>query len=271
MRKMFLRSWNKWSNLTSILSDTIPGIQVVKAFNKEEKEINRFNRTNRKVTKEFNNIHHYWTRFWPVLMLGLHSITLAVWLFGVPRLISGTEDVHYLSSGTFVSFLLYMTMFQAPIEVIGQLSRMLNKSLSSAHRIFEVLDTRPTIKEVEDSSLFKGPLEGSIKFSKVGFSYDKVRKVIDDISFEIQPREMIGLVGESGGGKSTITRLLTRFYDVSSGEILIDGIPLKKWELGQLRKQIGMVLQDPFLFHGSLRDTISYGVEDVALKEIIEA
>jgi ATP-binding cassette subfamily B protein len=270
MKKLFLKAWRKWSNVTSVLSDTIPGIQVVKAFNQEKKEEARFNQCNEIVTNEFNNIHNEWTKFWPLLMLGFQLILLSVWIFAMPRLISerGSEDA--LSAGTFVSFLLYMTMFSQPIEILGQVARMLNRALSSAYRIFEVLDTKASIVDKENP-LKLNELKGNVEFKNVFFSYDGVRPILQDLNFNVKAGEMIGLVGSSGGGKSTITKLIARFYDVNGGQILIDGHPLKDLEMGGYRKQVGMVLQEPYLFHGSIWDNIAYGVPNASAKEVIEA
>src|SRR5436190_9996260 len=141
---LFLRAWRKWSRVTDVLSDTIPGIRVVKAFNQEEREILRFGERNQDVTGEFNRIHRLWTTFCPLLMLGVHATTLGVWAFAMPRLLGGGAP---LSAGTFVSFLLYTTMFVAPIEVIGQMARTMSRATTSAHRVFEVLDTEPELRD----------------------------------------------------------------------------------------------------------------------------
>ena len=121
-----LRAWRKWSRVTDVLSDTIPGIKVVKAFNQEAREIDRFDERNESVTDEFNRIHQMWTTFWPLLMLAVHTMTVSVWFFALPRLL-GTGAP--LSAGVFVSFLLYTTMFVAPIEVIGQMARTMNRAV----------------------------------------------------------------------------------------------------------------------------------------------
>jgi len=270
MKKLFLKAWRKWSNVTAVLSDTIPGIQVVKAFNQEKREEKRFNRRNQEVTEEFNNIHQEWTKFWPLLMLGFQGILLSVWIFAVPRLITPESDANSLTAGTFVSFLLYMTMFSAPIEILGQVARMLNRALSSAYRIFEILDTNPTINEVSDPVKLKN-LKGDVEFKNVFFSYDGVRPVLRDLNFKVKAGEMIGLVGSSGGGKSTITKLISRFYDTNAGTILIDGVDLKEIEIGSFRRQVGMVLQEPYLFHGSIFENISYAVPGATLDDVIEA
>lgn len=270
MKKLFLKAWRKWSNVTNVLSDTIPGIQVVKAFAQEDREMSRFADRNEAVTEEFNGIHDSWTTFWPKLMIAIQLTLLCVWFLARPRLLASPEADNFLSVGTFVSFLLYMTMFSAPIEIIGQMARMLNRAVSSAYRIFEVLDTAPT-QEKALCPLEINELEGRVEFKDVYFSYDGLRPILNKMSFVVHPGEMIGLVGPSGGGKSTITKLLMRFYDPQQGEILVDGKPLKQLDLAKFRKQVGMVLQDPYLFHGTVYENISYGLEKVDRGRIVEA
>ncbi|MFT6633633.1 MAG: ATP-binding cassette subfamily B protein [Bacteriovoracaceae bacterium] len=269
MQKMFLRCWRKWAELTGVLSDAIPGIQVVKSFNQEDREIKRFGEKNEATVEEFNNVHEAWTSFWPLLMASIHIVMISVWVVAMPRLVGTPGGLGYISAGTFVSFMLYMTMFSQPIEVIGQMARMLNRATSSAYRIFEILDTKSAMDE--STSVEHHKLEGEIEFKNVIFSYDGVRNVLKGINFSIKKGEMIGLVGPSGSGKSTITKLINRFYDVSSGNILIDGKELKNLEVGFLRKQIAVVHQDPYLFHGSLIDNIRYGNEKADLIEVINA
>jgi ATP-binding cassette subfamily B protein len=269
MQRLFLKCWRKWSELTGVLSDTIPGIQVVKSFNQENKEVRRFNEKNENAIEEFNGVHESWTKFWPGLMLSIKFIMISVWAMALPRLLTQEASLNYLSAGTFVSFLLYMTMFSAPIEIIGQMARMMNRATSSAYRIFEILDTPVSLKRTENSIVHD--VNGKIEFRDVIFSYDGIRNILKGLNFEIKPGEMIGLVGPSGGGKSTLTKLINRFYDVTSGQITIDGHDVKELELGSLRKQVGIVHQDPYLFHGSVLENICYGSEEVDLPKVIEA
>ncbi len=271
MQRLFIRAWRKWSNMTDVLSDTIPGIRVVKAFHQENYEKKRFNQRNNTVTNEFFGIHEIWTRFWPLLMLAVHLMTIVIWVVALPRLLhGGPEWMPELTTGTFVAFLLYMGMFFQPIEVFGQMTRMLNRSLSSAHRIFEVLDTEPSMVEKEQPVVLDR-VEGRITFEKVTFGYDPVRLILKGISFDVQPGEMIGIVGPSGAGKSTVINLIARFYDVTGGRILVDGHPIESLDVGHYRQQIGMVLQDPYLFHGTILSNIRYGRRDAALEEVIAA
>ena len=269
MKRMFLRCWRRWSELTAIVGDTVPGIQVVKSFNQEKKEIKRFKKKNEAALDEFNSVHEAWTRFWPMLFLVVHGIMVMVWAMAFPRLLSFSGEAGHISAGTFVSFLLYMTMFTQPIEIIGQMARMLNRASSSAYRVFEILDTKPGLDTEE--SVVKTKLKGEIEFKNVIFSYDGVRNVLKGINFKIEKGEMIGLVGPSGSGKSTITKLMNRFYDVTSGEIRLDGMDLKKLEVGNLRSQIAVVHQDPYLFHGTILENITYGKDNATLSEVIDA
>ena len=264
---LFIRTWRKWSRVTDILSDTIPGIRVVKAFNQESREIDRFQVRNDDVTDEINRIHELWTRFWPSLMFAVHATTVLVWILAVPRLLGSG---HPLSAGVFVSFLLYTTMFVAPIEVIGQMVRTINRATSSAHRVFEVLDSEPEVKDAPQSVRLS-PVSGRVTFDNVTFAYDGVRQILRGISFDVQPGELVGLVGPSGGGKSTVVSLIARFYDVSGGVISIDGVNVRDLDSGHYREQLGMVLQDPYLFHGTVLENIRYGLPSASLGTVVDA
>jgi ATP-binding cassette subfamily B protein len=221
------------------------------------------------VTAEFNRIHASWTTFWPLLVLGVHAMTITVWLFAVPRLLGSGGGAH-LPVGTFVSFLLYTTMFLAPIDVIGQMARTINRATTSAHRVFEVLDTEPEIRDLAEPVRLE-PVQGRVTFDHVTFGYDGVRQVLRGVSFDVTPGELIGLVGPSGGGKTTIVNLIARFYDVSGGTIRIDGVDLRHLDTGHFRRQIGMVLQDPYLFHGTVLENIRYGLPEAALNQVVAA
>lgn len=270
MERLFLRTWRKWGGMTDVLGDTLPGIKVVKAFSQEAYETQRFSSRNADVTDEANRLHHAWTTFWPSLMLAIHGTTVLVWAVAVPRLLgTGAEGVT-LTAGTFVSFLLYTTMFIQPVEVIGQMTRTMNRATSSAHRVFEVLDTEPEVVDTSDPVRLT-PVEGRVEFDQVTFAYDGVRQVLKGVSFAVEPGEMIGLVGPSGGGKTTIVNLIARFYDVTGGRVLIDGVDVRALDSGHYRRQVGMVLQDPYLFHGTVAENIRYGHPEASPLRVIEA
>ncbi|HEY8141897.1 MAG TPA: ABC transporter ATP-binding protein [Kofleriaceae bacterium] len=268
LERYFLRAWRRWSRLTDVVSDTIPGIRVIKAFHQEEAERTRFAKRNAAAMEQFNEIHVVWTRFWPALMFAIHCLTVAVWFFALPRLLGNSAPA--LSAGTFVSFLLYATMFVAPIEVIGQMARTMNRATSSAHRIFEVLDTEPEITEPPDAVQLD-PVRGRVTFDDVSFGYDAGRLVLKNLSFDVAPGEMIGMVGKSGGGKTTVANLIARFYDPTAGSVRIDGVDLRTLDLGSFRRQVGMVLQDPYLFHGTIADNIRYGLPAAAIADVVTA
>ena len=271
MQSLFLKAWHKWSRLTDVLSDTIPGVKVVKAFSQEKYESSRFNKRNADTLEAFNGIHDIWTSFWPLFMILVKSFMLVVWIWGFMRLLGiGNHGLITLSAGTFISFVLYMTQFIQPIEVIDQLARMLNRATSSAYRIFEVLDTEPQII-TKPKAVRLNPIKGAVAFKNVSFSYDGVRYVIKNMDFNVRPGEMIGLVGPSGGGKSTITNLISRFYDVTNGQVLIDGVDVRNLDGHSFRKQIGIVLQEPYLFHGTILENIRYGMPEASSGKIVEA
>jgi len=197
----------------------------------------------------------------------VHATTVVVWAFALPRLLGSG---HPLSAGVFVSFLLYTTMFVAPIEVIGQMARTINRATSSAHRVFEVLDSEPEVRDLPDAVRLE-PVQGRVSFENVTFAYDGVRQILRGITFDVAPGELIGLVGPSGGGKSTVVNLIARFYDPTGGAVRIDGIDLRGVDSGHYREQIGMVLQDPYLFHGTVVDNIRYAMPHATPSAVVAA
>ncbi len=269
MRRVFLRMWRKWSSMVAVLADTIPGMQVVKSFNREDYEIKRFGRRNTDVYEEAEDLHFQWTRFWPILTLSFHVLTLIVWTLGLRRMIRPAGE-GALTVGDFVAFIFFLGMYMHPIETIGMITRMLNRATTSAHRVFEILDTEPKIFNKPDAVQLS-PFLGRVTFEDVTFAYDPVRQIIRGISFDVQPGEMIGLVGPSGAGKSTIINLIARFYDVSGGRILVDGIDLRNVDAGHYRRHIGIVQQETFLFHGTILDNIRYGTPEATAEEVIAA
>ncbi len=268
MQKLFLSAWRHWSNLTAVLGDNIPGMRVVKAFSQEEIEKQRFADRNDKALASFHAVHHTWTTAWPFIMVGFQTIILLVWTFAMPRLLGQSDPA--LSVGDFVALLLYAGMFLMPLEIIGQMTRMMNRAVSSAHRIFEILDTEPQITNITEPVKIDR-LRGDIEFENISFSYDGVRRVLKNVSFQIKPGEMVGLVGPSGSGKTTIINLLARFYEANDGQIRIDGHDIRNLEIDGYRKQLGMVLQDAFLFHGTIIENIRYGMPQASYMDVVKA
>jgi ATP-binding cassette subfamily B protein len=161
-------------------------------------------------------------------------------------------------------------MFVAPIEVIGQMARTVNRATSSAHRVFEVLDSEPEVRDIA-APIQLEPVRGAVSFENVTFAYDGVRQVLRGVSFDVQPGELIGLVGGSGGGKSTVVNLIARFYDATGGVVRIDGHDIRMLDTGHYREQLGMVLQDPYLFHGTVMENIKYAMPHASSSSVIAA
>jgi ATP-binding cassette subfamily B protein len=269
MHGIFLRIWQKWSEMTATVGDAVPGIRVVLAFNQGQRERRRFGDRNDAVTEEAVSVHRVWTTHWPIIYFGVNLMVIAVWAVALPRMLElpGYEP---MTTGTFVAYLFFVGQFIMPLEMFGFLTRMFNRSVSSAQRVFEILDTEPEVKE-KDESVRLEPVRGHIRFEDVTFGYDPVRQILKGVSFEIEPGEMIGLVGPSGAGKTTVINLIARFYDVRSGRILVDGHDVRDLDVGHYRTQIGMVLQDPYLFHGSVLDNIRYGLQDADEAQVVAA
>src|SRR5204863_2114969 len=155
-------------------------------------------------------------------------------------------------------------------EVIGQMVRTINRATSSAHRVFEVLDSEPEVRDIPDPVRLS-PVQGRMEFENVTFAYDGVRRILRGVSFVVEPGELVGLVGPYGGGKSTVVSLVARFYVVSGGAVCIDGFDIRTLDTGHYREQIGIVLQDPYLFHGTVLDNIRYGLPSASLGAVVAA
>lgn len=269
---LFLRIWRKWSAMTGVLSDVIPGIRVVKAFAQEDHEVKRFRAKNDALEAEAEILHRQWTRFWPTVVMLMHVCSLIVWAVGAPRVLkyAQTGGAEGMPLGVFIAFTGYMWMFWAPVQHLGMMSRTINRVSTSASRVFEVLDTVPSIVNKPEAKTIE-PLQGHVTFDNVTFTYDGVRNVLKGVSFNVEPGEMIGLVGPSGGGKTTLINLICRFYDVKDGSVKIDGFDVRDLELSSMRRQIGVVLQEPYLFHGTIAENIAYGSHNASLPDIIAA
>ncbi|MAE65606.1 MAG: ABC transporter [Phycisphaeraceae bacterium] len=267
MHRTFHRLWNKWSRMTSVLSDVIPGVRVVKAFTREAAEVQRFRRHNRDYQDDALKLHAEWTSYWPKIMLLINTGTIIIWGYGAPKVMRGDEG---FSLGMFVAFLGFMWMFYGPVEQLGMLNRMFQRAATSAQRVFNILDTPPTIY-TRPGAVADAPIRGQVCFRNVSFSYDGVKRVLHDLNFEAETGQMIGLAGPSGSGKTTLINLICRFYDVTEGAVLIDGKDLRNMDLNQLRGEIGVVLQEPYLFRGTIAENIAYGAPDAPIDRVIEA
>ena len=255
-----------WAHMTSVLADTIPGIRVVKAFAQEDREIERFRTANESVVVANNRVNSLWTFFWPLILFLNNLGVFVVWAFGV-WLISRHETG--FDVGSLTVFVWLSGKFYSKLEMMSRMVNSSQRAAASAQRIFEILDRVSNVPEpAKPAKLDK--LRGELEFKHVGFRYGN-RKVIRDFSLKIEAGEMIGLVGHTGAGKSTLINLVCRFFDVAEGTILADGIDIRSYKVEQYRRNVGIVLQDPFLFYGSIAENISYGRPDATRDEIISA
>jgi len=266
LHRFFDRMWHVWARMTAVAADALPGVRVIKAFGQEDREVRRFReKSDTLFGIEMEYISGVRSLFHPTMMLASSMASLIVWLLGGWWVTRGQADL-----GTLVSFQGFLAMFLRPIHQIAHMDEMLNRAATSAHRVFEILDTEPAIYSRAGSRKADG-IRGRIELRNVSFSYDGVRRVLKDINLVIRPGEMIGLAGPSGGGKTTLVNLICRFYDPLEGQILIDGVDLRDYDLDTLRRTIGVVLQEPFLFHGTVAENIAYGKPEATLDEIIQA
>ncbi len=261
----FDRLFHRWSLLTAIVADALPGVRVIKAFSQERREVERFQGRNYQFYEDEIGMIGIWTLFGPVMTLCAFVGTLLVWGVGGYWVYRG-----WMNAGTLVAYTGYLWMFYGPIHTISHMDRMFNRAATSVQRIFEILDTAPAIFSKTGATRVDR-IAGSIELRDVSFSYDGVRKVLHNVSIKVAPGEMIGLAGPSGGGKTTLVNLICRFYDVLEGQILIDGKDIRDYDVESLRRRIGVVLQEPFLFHGTVARNIAYGNPDATLEEIITA
>ena len=254
-----------WSELTNVLADTIPGIRVVKAFAQERREANRFRDANKHNLAVNDRINFVWSLFSPTVTLMTEVGLLVVWGFGI-WLVSH----HQITVGVLTAFLAYIGRFYTRLDSMSRIVSHTQKAAAGAKRIFEILDHVSSVPETHHPQKLPVPLQGRIDIQDAGFRYGN-RAVIRGLNLTIRPGEMIGLVGQSGSGKSTLVNLICRFYDLSEGAIKVDGIDIRNIALSDYRSHIGLVLQEPFLFFGTIADNIAYGKPDATHEEIVAA
>jgi ATP-binding cassette subfamily B protein len=265
MRVLWSRVSQNWALLHGQLNESLLGIRVAKAFAQEEAEIGRFDRRNEAVAKA--TVHE--ARFWDSSFAALNFITGAgvfiAWFAGGSEVIDGD-----LSLGKLMAFIQLLWMLYGPLQWFNRVYNWMSRALVGADRIFDIMDT-PTEPFDQPGKLAPRPLRGEVEFREVTFGYDKTKPVLRKVDLHVQPGEMVGLVGKSGAGKSTTAHLVCRFYEVDHGEVLIDGIDIRDIELTCLRDQIGVVLQEPFLFSGTVLENIRYSKPTADLPEVIAA
>ncbi|HEX8323298.1 MAG TPA: ABC transporter ATP-binding protein [Tepidisphaeraceae bacterium] len=263
--------WTYWARISAVVGDAIGGVRVVKAFAGEKRETERFDERNELFTNKEQQVNKIWWQLQPAVSAITRLSLLLVWVIGGYLVIRdwGIENSPN-QLGTLLAFTFYVQMFFGPIGSLSDSARMVTRAATSAQRVFEVLDTPPEIFSKKDAITLPD-VQGRIEFRNVGFSYEGAQPALRDVNLTVEPGRMVGLCGHSGAGKSTIVNLLCRFYDVTDGQILLDGRDVRDYDVQWLRQQIGVVLQEPYLFHGTIGENIRYGRPDASDREVIEA
>ncbi len=265
-RKFYRAEKKCVSEMNSFLSEAFQGVKVTKTYNREDKKQKEFYEKNNNIRTAFVKSQNLFAFYYPFMYLLQISCVLILFATIIPN-IDGT----IITIGIFQMLFQYSTQFFQPIQTITQLMNMLQQTISSAERIIVVENEKEESQSNPEELLDVPSFKGKIEFRHVYFAYEKEDYVLKDISFVINPGETAAFVGATGAGKSTIISLISRTYEINSGEILIDDIPLQKYSLKCLRRNIGMMLQDVFIFSGNIKDNVSLGNEEVKDEEIISA
>ena len=251
-----------WGEVTNVLADTIPGIRVVKAFAQEKREATRFREANRHNLAVNDKLNRVWSLFSPTVSFLTELGLLVVWVFGIWQVSKGDITV-----GVLTLFITYSSRFYGRLDSMSRIVSVTQKSASAAKRIFDILDHVSSVPEPANPVKLD-KIEGRIDLREVGFRYGN-RAVNRGITLNIKAGEFVGLVGHSGSGKSTLVNLICRFYDVSEGAILLDGVDIRSFAVSDYRRNIGLVLQEPFLFFGTIAENIAYGKPGASRADII--
>ena len=265
MRRIWPRWHAKWSQLSSHLNESISGIRVVKAFAQEEREAMRFNARNEELWSVSVAGERSWHIFFALMSFFLSFGMFFVWYFGGMQILR--EEVTF---GTVLAFTRFLWQLYRPLQFFGQINNFISRAFAGAERIFEIIDTRSELSEDPEATPIP-QMEGRVAFKDATFGYDPGKPVLNEINLDVKSGEMIGLVGKSGVGKSTMINLICRFYDVNRGSVDIDGVDIRKIRLEDLRRHIGIVHQDIFLFDGTIAENIGYAKPGATLDEIVNA
>jgi ATP-binding cassette, subfamily B, multidrug efflux pump len=252
------------SNMNAFLQERITGMRIVQIFNAEKQEMEKFKKINRDYTQANLDSVLYYSVFFPAVeLISALALAMMVW-FGAKAFL---QD--FVSFGALVAFPLYLNLMFRPVRMMADKFNTLQMGLVAAERVYYILDKDEVIPN--KGSVVKERLQGKIQFENVWFAYDDENYVLKDINFSIPAGKTLAVIGSTGSGKTTIINILNRFYDIQKGDIILDDIPINEYELLALRKRIAIVLQDVFLFHGSLYENISLKDPSISLDQVIEA
>ncbi|NIA15198.1 MAG: DUF1854 domain-containing protein [Nitrospiraceae bacterium] len=268
---LWRRYWSTRSDVSNVLHASLSGVRVVKAFAQEGREANRFKQYSTKFRDAGLRVGHSQAMFYPFMGFVFQLGSYFIWIIGGQTVLRGEMPnvTQELTIGELMAFLGYLGMFYAPLNSLTQMSTWFTQFTTQAHRVFEVLDHDPEITDGPDAIDLQ--IRGAISFKNVTFGYDPNIPVLHDVSFDIRPGEMVGIVGHSGSGKSTTVNLLMRFYEVNDGCIMIDDIDIRRLRKICMRRQVGIVAQDPYLFGGTIAENVAYGNPNVAPGQILDA
>lgn len=266
IHRLFHANWRRRAYMTELLSNVIPGVRVVKAFAREKYEADRFADRSKAFMDASVRTARSFSTFWPITNFITSLGFIAVWSYGGYQAITGET----VTVGTLIAFISYLWRFYGPLNSLSRFSQRIEHATTAAQRVFDVLDSQSSVKQESDAPALP-PVKGEVTFTNVTFGYNPDEPVLKNISFTARPGEMIGLVGPSGAGKSTTINLLCRFYDTDEGTITIDGHDVRSVTVDSLHLQVGVVLQEPFLFHGTVAENICYGRPDATRTEIMRA
>ena len=259
---------NKQSNLNAYIAESINGIRVTQAFVREEKNMDIFNDLSMSYRNAWLKAVYYNFAMGPMVDLISTITTSFIYVVGVSCIINGGQSG--VTVGVLIAFTAYISRFWAPINTIASFYNSLLTAISYLERIFETIDEPVEVKDAPDATDMP-PIKGDVSFENVKFSYEDGVPILKDVSFDVKQGQTIAIVGPTGAGKTTIVNLLSRFYNVDSGKVLIDGIDISKVKIHSLRTQMGVMMQDSFIFSGTIMDNIRYGNKTATDEEVIKA
>ncbi len=259
---------NKQSNLNAYIAESINGIRVTQAFVREEKNMDIFNDLSMSYRNAWLKAVYYNFAMGPMVDLISTITTSFIYVVGVSCIINGGQSG--VTVGVLIAFTAYISRFWAPINTIASFYNSLLTAISYLERIFETIDEPVEVKDAPDATDML-PIKGDVSFENVKFSYEDGVPILKDVSFDVKQGQTIAIVGPTGAGKTTIVNLLSRFYNVDSGKVLIDGIDISKVKIHSLRTQMGVMMQDSFIFSGTIMDNIRYGNKTATDEEVIKA
>jgi len=263
--RRWYQQWRSIFRLNTLVGDSLQGIRVVKAFGQEREEMTRYGDANVEVVRHNIRMEGLWQFMFPAFNFIAGIGTLLIWYNGGSKVLQGEMQL-----GVLMALVAYLGMLFGPLQWISQMINWASNAMAAAHRVFEIMDTPSEVPDIREPAPI-GTIRGEVVFDKVTYGYEKHHPVLKDVNLHVKAGEMVGLVGHSGAGKSTFINLICRFYDTDEGAIRIDGVDIRSIGQSDLRQQIGVVLQETFLFDGSIADNIAYSKGDATPEEIMRA